>query len=1239
MRRTGQKRNSILSIFAIALSTLTFLVGNVPMANAQLKGVTLDFAAAEPTSYNHLVGGGRWNSGILNTDIARSLAGSQFKCGDIVSYLSKFEMDASNSITSIEPFTISSEFNFDLDTTGQSGAILGDVLAVSIDPSDSAQRGNGNSVATLISETASGPIFTKGSVLSAVVEVSNLEQNEVVVVRMDVKIFCDPKLNPTGNLQALFKDAKLTFKNGSTPVTPAEPINQGAKTVPMKELGALAIPQLSLVKTVTTGSCPGVKSLTVLQNTEVRYCYTVLNTTNGGGNPAAPIYNVSDISDDGGIFAEFSVALTGLSDQDGDGQLDDLAAGATATGEAVKTYNPTIDTTLLNTATVRGFDSIINPLELNATDSATLIIEVPDAAPSISINKLTNGSDGPFILVGEPVVWSYQLTNTGNRTLSNISVIDNQGVTVVCPETTLAVGQSITCDANGLAITGPYSNTATVSAVSEATTVTASDSSSYFGAAPSMTLLKKTNGVDSAEVPVGDSVTWTYLVTNTGNVAIDSVVVTDNLVSEITCPKNTLAIAETMTCSATGVADKGYYENIGTARANFQGTVVSAEDSSEYYGIEAKISIQKTTNGQDGGTIIYLTPIEWQYLVTNTGNVTLSNIVVVDDKGLTVVCPFTSLAQGEAMTCTASGLAGIGNYSNIGSVTASYGSLLASANDTSSYFGANPVLTLKKFTNGEEAPYIRVGDPVNWTYLVTNTGNVTVSGISVVDDQGVTVTCPKSVLEISEAMTCTGSGTATLGWYRNLGTVNGTFEQTNVSAQDSSTYFGYTVSITVDKRTNGSDNPTISAGSPVVWTYQVKNNSNVAVDTLTVVDDQGVSVTCPKTSLEPTEEIQCTASGTAIAGPYTNIATATAFYGTMMVQATDASSYFGAAGSIDVLKTPDTQTVTAGGSVTFTITVSNTGNIPLSNIVVTDPLSPDCDRIFATLQVAEVVSFTCTKTLVQTSFTNVVTVSASTGTSTISDSDSAEINVDILPDISLTKTANPKTVPATGGPVDYTLRISNIGLEAVVVTALSDSKFPLSSACSALIGQPIAAGSFLECVIQGLVPASTGETSFINTATATAQDPEQNADTATATATITYGWYGRTPGFWKNNQQAWVSGYTPNQFIQDVFTIPGTLLQSGVLDLVKPSGKDRLIDGLNYQGGSNLSGGFQILMRAAIAALLNEAYYGIYYPGATSPAGLIAQVNSTLATQNRASYITLASLLDYWNNAIHSTLP
>jgi len=93
------------------------------------------------------------------------------------------------------------------------------------------------------------------------------------------------------------------------------------------------------------------------------------------------------------------------------------------------------------------------------------------------------------------------------------------------------------------------------------------------------------------------------------------------------------------------------------------------------------------------------------------------------------------------------------------------------------------------------------------------------------------------------------------------------------------------------------------------------------------------------------------------------------------------------------------------------------------------------------------------------------------------------------------------------------------------------------------------------------------------------------------------------------------------------------------LDISSPTGKDRLIEGLTYKGGTNLNGGFQILMRAAIAALLNEEYYGIYYPGATSTTALIAEVNSVLATQNRGSYLTLATTLDNWNNAIHSSLP
>jgi len=354
----------------------------------------------------------------------------------------------------------------------------------------------------------------------------------------------------------------------------------------------------------------------------------------------------------------------------------------------------------------------------------------------------------------------------------------------------------------------------------------------------------------------------------------------------------------------------------------------------------------------------------------------------------------------------------------------------------------------------------------------------------------------------------------------------------------------------------------------------------------------------------------------------------------------DGSSYFGSAPSIDVQKTPDTQVVVQGQSASFTLTITNTGNILLTDVVVTDPLAPTCDRTFATLAVGEVQTFTCVLSNAQGSFTNVATATANTGSTTISDSDSADVVIDILPDITLTKTASVTTVPVTGGLVDYTLRITNVGGEAVVLTTLSDDKVTLSPACTALIGQTIAVGSYLECVIIGVNVVWTGSPTFINNATALATDPEQSTDSATASATVTFGWYGRTPGFWKNQPEAWAGlGYTTGQTIRSVFTVPTELLKSGLLDISAPSGEDTLNQGLGYRGGTTLSGSFQILMRAAIAALLNEAYYGIYYPGATSTTALIAEVNSVLATKSRTSYLTLATTLDNWNNAIHSSLP
>jgi hypothetical protein len=93
-------------------------------------------------------------------------------------------------------------------------------------------------------------------------------------------------------------------------------------------------------------------------------------------------------------------------------------------------------------------------------------------------------------------------------------------------------------------------------------------------------------------------------------------------------------------------------------------------------------------------------------------------------------------------------------------------------------FEQNPAIDIEKATNGEDAdtptgPAIPVGDPVVWTYVVTNTGDVPLTQVTTVDDQGVVVTCPQDTLAVGESMTCTANGTAQLGQYANLGTTTG----------------------------------------------------------------------------------------------------------------------------------------------------------------------------------------------------------------------------------------------------------------------------------------------------------------------------------------------------------------------------------------------------------------------------------------------------------------------------------
>jgi hypothetical protein len=113
---------------------------------------------------------------------------------------------------------------------------------------------------------------------------------------------------------------------------------------------------------------------------------------------------------------------------------------------------------------------------------------------------------------------------------------------------------------------------------------------------------------------------------------------------------------------------------------------------------------------------------------------------------------------------------------------------------------------------------------------------------------------------------------------------------------------------------------------------------------------------------------------------------------------------------------------------------------------------------------------------------------------------------------------------------------------------------------------------------------------------------------------------GCTPGYWKNHPEDWVV-YSPNQTTSSVFSAAS---QYGAL------GSQTLLQSLQGGGGPGTTGAAKILLRAAVAALLNSVQPEVNYP--YSPGQIINKVNKALMTNNRQTILQLATKLDEFNN-------
>jgi uncharacterized repeat protein (TIGR01451 family) len=194
------------------------------------------------------------------------------------------------------------------------------------------------------------------------------------------------------------------------------------------------------------------------------------------------------------------------------------------------------------------------------------------------------------------------------------------------------------------------------------------------------------------------------------------------------------------------------------------------------------------------------------------------------------------------------------------------------------------------------------------------------------------------------------------------------------------------------------------------------NQGDVVLNDVVVTDTE--SPACTRTSstiaglasMAPGASVMYVCTLANVAGSFTNFATAT---GTPPsgpeVSATDSALVIAqqrftppdltvthaAVGhpSISIVKDPKSQSIGNGGTARFTITVKNTGNMALSNVTVSDPLSSGCDNSLGTLASNETRSYSCTRADVTADFTNTAEASGTPPTGpAVSDNASADVS-------------------------------------------------------------------------------------------------------------------------------------------------------------------------------------------------------------------------------------------------------
>ena len=841
------------------------------------------------------------------------------------------------------------------------------------------------------------------------------------------------------------------------------------------------------------------------------------------------------------IGYSFRVANTGNVTVTSVSVTDAETAGVTC---AATTLAPGANTTCAGTHTVTQADldagSVVNIASVTATPpSGSPIAPVPSnqvtvnatQTPTLTIAKSTPSAS--FNTVGTTVSYSFLVTNTGNVTVTALSVADGNASGITCPVTTLAPGAATTC--NGTHVTtqvdldaGSVINAASVRATPPSGTPTAPVNSNTVTVPavqqPALTIVKATS-TSTFSAP-GQSISYTFRVTNTGNVTMSAVTVTDPQAPPITCPVTSLAPAAETTCTGTHTVtqadiNSGTVVNIasvvGTPPTGTPISPVSSNTVTVNATQTPRLTINKSTTKASVSAVGE--SVNYTFTVTNTGNVTVTAITVTDPLITTVTCAPTALDPGEVATCTGThsvtqGELDTGSVVNRASVsgTAPGGSLLTPANSNTVTVPAVqlPRITVVKSTT--KTAVASVGELLPYQFVVTNTGNLSVTAVSVTDAVAGTVTCSPTSLAPKQSVTCTATHTMTqadldAGSVINIATATATPPNGTPLAPVASN----TVTVPVDQNPalsitkSTTDTAYSSVGQSITYSFAITNTGNVTITGVAVADAQLSAVTCGATTLAPGAATTCTGTHSvtqadldngsvvntaAVTGtPPSGIPLSPVRSNTVTVPATRTTS-------LSVVKATATASYSAvGDAINYTFTVTNTGNVTINSVTVTDPKVGATSCPLRTLAPGRSTDCTGTHTVTQADLDNATVVNIASvigtpvGESPLAPVSSNTVTVPAVqsPALSLTKSSSDSSYDTVNQTLRYLFTVTNTGNVTITGVTVNDPKV-LGVACASATLAPSASTT---CTGTHLVStADLDNGSLVNTASATGTNPQ-----------------------------------------------------------------------------------------------------------------------------------------------------